>query len=171
MNSKLINYKKGNTKSLPNVRCSVRNLTRRSVRNLIRHTTRFTVRNPVRHLLRTLIRKLIRNSAEDQVGKATEDVEGFDIYHGYGRVNAANAVRKALNLPLKSYQTEPGFMGDIKPFSFDYGHTISGTHGPDSEEEVIKVTVDAANAGRDMLAEIEVPLDHNSDNEFNRGRS
>ncbi|MCP4522297.1 MAG: S8 family serine peptidase [Cytophagales bacterium] len=38
------------------------------------------------------IRAIIRNTAEDQVGKPSEDIEGFDIYHGYGRVNAHQAL-------------------------------------------------------------------------------
>jgi subtilisin family serine protease len=32
-------------------------------------------------------RHLLRSGAEDQVGRLTEDVAGFDIYHGWGRVN------------------------------------------------------------------------------------
>jgi hypothetical protein len=111
--------------------------------------------------------KSIMETTADKVGDAGDyDESGHSPKFGYGRVNAANAVRKALNLPLQDYRTEPGFMGDIKPFSFDYGQTISGTHDENSEEVVIKITVDAANAGRDMLAEIEVGLNHNPDNEF-----
>lgn len=111
--------------------------------------------------------KSIMETTADKVGDAGEyDESGHSPKFGFGRVNAANAVRKALNLPLKEYKTEPGFMGDIQPFSFDYGQTINGTHDANSEEVVVKITVDATNAGRDMLAEIEVGLDHNPDNEF-----
>ena len=38
------------------------------------------------------IRTLLTESAEDQVGKSSEDTEGFDIYHGWGRVNAFAAL-------------------------------------------------------------------------------
>jgi subtilisin family serine protease len=40
----------------------------------------------------TAIRTILRNSAEDQVGDPNEDVPGFDIYHGYGRLNAYQAL-------------------------------------------------------------------------------
>ena len=33
------------------------------------------------------VRHLISSGAEDQVGRVAEDVAGFDIYHGWGRVN------------------------------------------------------------------------------------
>lgn len=38
------------------------------------------------------IRIIIRNTAEDQVGNSSEDVSGFDIYYGYGRINAYQAL-------------------------------------------------------------------------------
>jgi len=38
------------------------------------------------------IRTVLRESAEDQVGNPSEDVNGFDIYYGYGRLNAKNAL-------------------------------------------------------------------------------
>lgn len=43
------------------------------------------------------IRSLLQNTADDQVGLPTEDVLGFDIYYGYGRVNAYNALIAATN--------------------------------------------------------------------------
>lgn len=39
------------------------------------------------------IRKIIRNSAEDQVGSPFEDQAGFDVYYGYGRINAYKALQ------------------------------------------------------------------------------
>jgi len=36
---------------------------------------------------------ILKNTAEDQVGRPTEDTPGFDIYHGWGRINAARALR------------------------------------------------------------------------------
>lgn len=38
------------------------------------------------------IRHIIRNTAEDLIGKMSEDVAGFDKYYGYGRVNAHKAL-------------------------------------------------------------------------------
>lgn len=38
------------------------------------------------------IRHIIRTTAEDMVGRPEEDTPGFDIYHGYGRVNAFDAL-------------------------------------------------------------------------------
>ncbi len=45
------------------------------------------------------IRNIIRNTAEDQVGNPLEDIMGFDIYHGYGRINAHQALlQQTLNV-------------------------------------------------------------------------
>lgn len=41
------------------------------------------------------IRQILRATADDQVGASHEDVQGFDIYHGYGRVNAYRALTEA----------------------------------------------------------------------------
>ncbi|WP_310377892.1 S8 family serine peptidase [Flavobacterium sp.] len=38
------------------------------------------------------IRNIVQNTAQDQVGKASEDIVGFDIYSGYGRINARQAL-------------------------------------------------------------------------------
>jgi thermitase len=38
------------------------------------------------------IRTILRDSAEDQIGDPSEDVNGFDTYYGYGRLNAKNAL-------------------------------------------------------------------------------
>ena len=40
------------------------------------------------------IRTILRETAEDQVGDPSEDTNGFDIYHGYGRMNAYNALNQ-----------------------------------------------------------------------------
>lgn len=36
---------------------------------------------------------ILKNTSDDLVGRPTEDVAGFDIYHGWGRINAAHALR------------------------------------------------------------------------------
>ena len=38
------------------------------------------------------LRTIIRNTAQDQVGTPNEDTSGFDIYYGYGRINAYDAL-------------------------------------------------------------------------------
>ena len=38
------------------------------------------------------IREIIHSSAEDEVGNPTEDIPGFDIFYGYGRINANEAL-------------------------------------------------------------------------------
>lgn len=53
------------------------------------------------------VRRLIRLSAEDQVGRPEEDTPGFDIYHGWGRINARSALR-ALAYDLTPVISVPG---------------------------------------------------------------
>lgn len=48
------------------------------------------------------IRTILRNTAEDQKGKPSEDVAGWDQYHGSGRLNA----RAALEAALETVSTE-----------------------------------------------------------------
>ena len=43
------------------------------------------------------IRTILQNTAEDQKGLSTEDIAGFDQYHGWGRVNAYQALQQVLN--------------------------------------------------------------------------
>lgn len=40
-------------------------------------------------------RHLLQSAAEDEVGRVSEDTPGFDIYHGWGRVNMDRTVRGA----------------------------------------------------------------------------
>ncbi len=39
------------------------------------------------------IKSILENSAEDQVGAASEDIQGWDQYYGHGRLNAYNALQ------------------------------------------------------------------------------
>jgi thermitase len=43
------------------------------------------------------LRSIIESTAEDQVGDPLEDTPGFDSYHGYGRINAFNALMLAVS--------------------------------------------------------------------------
>lgn len=45
----------------------------------------------------TQIRTILQTTAEDQKGLATEDTAGFDVYHGWGRVNANEALQQVLS--------------------------------------------------------------------------
>lgn len=50
------------------------------------------------------IKTIIRNSSVDQVGKSFEDTPGFDIYHGYGRVNAYQALTYSVSSIEDKYE-------------------------------------------------------------------
>jgi len=45
------------------------------------------------------VRQILEDTAEDQVGDASEDTPGFDVYMGYGRVNALAALQSPLAVP------------------------------------------------------------------------
>lgn len=53
------------------------------------------------------LRRLIRISAEDEVGRPAEDLPGFDIYHGWGRINGRIALQ-ALAVDMPPILTVPG---------------------------------------------------------------
>jgi len=44
------------------------------------------------------IKSIIQSTAEDQVGDPLEDIEGWDKYYGYGRVNAYKALSQILSV-------------------------------------------------------------------------
>ncbi len=51
------------------------------------------------------IRTILHNTAEDQVGNLIEDTTGFDIYYGYGRINAFNALNQ-INLSIPTNELD-----------------------------------------------------------------
>jgi subtilisin family serine protease len=53
------------------------------------------------------VRALMRAAAEDQVGRLTEDTPGFDIYHGYGRINGRITLQ-ALTMDFPPILALPG---------------------------------------------------------------
>ncbi len=53
------------------------------------------------------VKNIIELGAEDQVGRPTEDTPGFDIYHGWGRING-RATLQALAAALPPMLTVPG---------------------------------------------------------------
>ncbi len=57
--------------------------------------------------------RLICHAADDQVGRPTEDTPGFDVYHGWGRINAGRTLRALatafppiINAPAAASTTE-----------------------------------------------------------------
>ncbi|HUU46216.1 MAG TPA: S8 family peptidase [Acidobacteriota bacterium] len=56
------------------------------------------------------VQRLIRLGVEDLVGRPEEDTPGFDIYHGWGRINARITLQ-ALALDLEPILTVPGPQG------------------------------------------------------------
>ena len=51
------------------------------------------------------IREIIRSFAEDEVGNPTEDIPGFDIFYGYGRINAnAALLQQPIGIPQSNLE-------------------------------------------------------------------
>lgn len=53
------------------------------------------------------VQDIIQKSVEDQVGRPSEDAPGWDVYHGWGRINARVAIQ-ALAAALPPVITVPG---------------------------------------------------------------
>jgi len=53
------------------------------------------------------VQDIIQKAAEDQVGRPTEDTPGFDLYHGWGRINA-RVTLQALAVALPPILSVPG---------------------------------------------------------------
>ena len=66
------------------------------------------------------VRDLIRYSAADQVGRPTEDTPGFDIYHGYGRIDAGRALALTATTGFPVLTAPPSVQGvEGVPLTFD----------------------------------------------------
>ncbi len=66
------------------------------------------------------IRSILQKTAEDQVGKPSEDKPGYDQYHGYGRLNAYRALSSSSNsgnLPLLDNTKEGCWNGSVNAIS------------------------------------------------------
>ncbi len=53
-------------------------------------------RNPT--LTPEQVRTILRETADDQTGDPAEDGQGFDVYYGYGRLNALSAINNVLGV-------------------------------------------------------------------------
>ena len=101
------------------------------------------------------IRELINASAQDQVGKASEDIPGFDIYYGHGRLNAYDALRRAqasessdgdLDRDTDTVSDrEPDADTDVDADTADREKDLSGETG---DREVIVISDDGCGSGR-----------------------
>lgn len=56
------------------------------------------------------IKSIIQSTSEDQVGDPLEDIEGWDKYYGYGRVNAFKALSQILSLKDPLAKNEQAFV-------------------------------------------------------------
>lgn len=61
------------------------------------------------------IRYILRNTADDQVGKPSEDLPGWDIYHGAGRLNAFRALEAVVNTVSVEDQQDAGLELTVYP--------------------------------------------------------
>lgn len=62
---------------------------------------------------------ILKHTSDDQVGRPTEDIAGFDIYHGWGRINAARALRPlAVAFPPVIVTPDSADVTENEPLSF-----------------------------------------------------
>ncbi len=69
------------------------------------------------------IRHLIQSGAEDQVGRPSEDTPGFDIYHGWGRINAdrtLSAVESMASLRVAGKESTRPYLNVANPLADSY---------------------------------------------------
>ena len=84
------------------------------------------------------VRSIIRSTAEDQVGDPSEDTVGFDIYYGYGRINAYQALLQTINISTNVNPENSGTASGTG--SYDYGETVELTATPATGYEFINWT-------------------------------
>lgn len=112
------------------------------------------------------VKKILEETA-DKIGTPSEyDDRGHSVKFGYGRVNAANAVRKAFGMPTIPHKVSPPDVSNIPTYTFDYGTSTKGTHGPNDEEVVLQYPVHPDDAGKTLMVELDVPLEHDSTKHF-----
>lgn len=77
------------------------------------------------------IREILQATAEDQVGDPAEDTPGFDIYYGYGRVNAHQALLYSSIDPVDPSHTDDLplllFPNPARDYLYIQGATPEGT--------------------------------------------
>jgi len=76
------------------------------------------------------LRSIINSTAEDLVGFPEEDTDGFDIYYGYGRLNAYKALSKGLMMLSVDCAGEDGGSATVGTTCTDEGGA-TGTYDDD----------------------------------------
>jgi len=77
------------------------------------------------------IRAILEETAEDQVGEPTEDIPGFDVYYGHGRINAFQALSSLME-PVNTFENiEKNILIYPNPLTRNHPLEISNlTDGP-----------------------------------------
>ena len=107
------------------------------------------------------VKKIIEETA-DKIGAASEyDSNGRSPKYGFGRINAANAVRKALGLSLKKYQrAAKADISMVSPFTVNVGTTIKDALRAHEEELFLQYKVPARHAGKTLVIDMDTPVNH-----------
>jgi len=106
--------------------------------------------------------KQILEETADQIGHPNDyDQNGHSVMFGFGRVNAANAVRKALGHPLKRYTRAAKPNIDIAPFQLNLGTVVNDRLQAFEEEVSFRYTVPDRHRGNTLVVELETPIGHN----------
>lgn len=108
------------------------------------------------------IRTILKNTAIDGVGLASEDTPGWDMYYGWGRVNAAAAVQAAKALREMSAVRETSRLDPLLEVVYP---------NPTSDEATFTFTLPiASNVKLTMYTILGAPLLTIVDNVFSAGR-
>ncbi len=107
------------------------------------------------------VKKIIEETA-DKIGASSEyDANGHSSKYGFGRINAANAVRKALGLSLKRYQkAAKADVSMVSPFTVNVGITIKDSLRAQEEELFLQYKVPARHAGKTLVIDMDTPVNH-----------
>lgn len=96
------------------------------------------------------IRNIIRSTAEDQVGDPSEDTPGYDIYYGYGRVNAHQALQFILQPIEIAAIVVPENSGTVSGTGiYTFGQTAELVANPESGYEFVNWTEEGIEVSTD----------------------
>lgn len=105
--------------------------------------------------------KAIIERTADKIGHPSDYINGHSIKYGWGRINAANAVRMALLRPAVPFRgAEIANTRNLPVFRFNWGQTIQAELGPNELELLLKYPVLPTHQGKNLSIELDVPLDH-----------
>ncbi len=107
--------------------------------------------------------KQILQETADSVGEASDYVHGHSHKFGYGRINAANAVRRAFNMPLRLYPpSQLPSMDFVPEFSFDYGMDVKGEIKMHESFALYRFETQPHQIGKKLSLTLNVPVDHDN---------